>query len=103
MCGVCRYEAFESMARKEMHKVCACMRLHHTANGGIAKVAIVHRTGVCPVGEPSVVVACSSPHRREALEAAACAALLAMTSISTPAAASTASATSRAAAAHQGR
>ena len=29
-----RYEAFESMARKEMHKVCACMRLHHTANGG---------------------------------------------------------------------
>jgi hypothetical protein len=30
-----------------------------------------HRIGVCPVGEPSVVIAISSAHRREALEAVA--------------------------------
>ena len=33
-------------------------------------VALAHRTGVVPVGEASVVVAVSSPHRREALDAA---------------------------------
>jgi molybdopterin synthase catalytic subunit len=65
------YEAFESMAIKEMRKVCAAMRSQWTTNGGLAKVAMVHRVGVCPVGEPSVIVACSSGHRLECLEAAA--------------------------------
>ena len=65
------YEAFESMAVKEMRKVCAAMRTQWTTNGGLAKVAMVHRVGVCPVGEPSVIVACSSGHRLECLEAAA--------------------------------
>ncbi len=65
------YEAFESMAIKEMRKVCAAMRSRWTTNGGLAKVAMVHRVGVCPVGEPSVIVACSSGHRLECLEAAA--------------------------------
>ena len=31
---------------------------------------MVHRIGVCPVEEPSVIVACSSAHRIECLEAA---------------------------------
>ena len=35
----------------------------------VCKVAIAHRTGVVPVGESSVVIAVSSAHRREALEA----------------------------------
>jgi molybdopterin synthase catalytic subunit len=65
------YEAFESMAIKEMRKVCAAMRSRWTTNGGLTKVAMVHRVGVCPVGEPSVIVACSSGHRLECLEAAA--------------------------------
>jgi molybdopterin synthase catalytic subunit len=30
-----------------------------------------HRLGVCPVGEASVAIAVSSPHRKEALEATA--------------------------------
>lgn len=29
-----------------------------------------HRLGSCPVGEASVAIAVSSPHRKEALEAA---------------------------------
>lgn len=33
-------------------------------------MAMEHRLGVCPVGEASVAIAVSSPHRREALEAA---------------------------------
>jgi molybdopterin synthase catalytic subunit len=31
--------------------------------------AVSHRLGVVPVGEPSIVIAVSSPHRREAFEA----------------------------------
>lgn len=37
---------------------------------GVSRVAMEHRLGSCPVGEASVAIAVSSPHRREALEAA---------------------------------
>ncbi len=36
---------------------------------GVSRIAMEHRLGVCPVGEASVAIAVSSPHRREALEA----------------------------------
>jgi molybdopterin synthase catalytic subunit len=35
----------------------------------VRKVIAIHRTGSCEVGEPTVVVACGAPHRRDALEA----------------------------------
>jgi molybdopterin synthase catalytic subunit len=35
----------------------------------IERVAIVHRTGVVPIGEASVVIAVSAGHRRAAFEA----------------------------------
>jgi molybdopterin synthase catalytic subunit len=35
----------------------------------VRKVAILHRTGDLTIGEASVVVACSAPHRAEAFEA----------------------------------
>lgn len=35
----------------------------------MTKIAIAHRTGVVPVGEASVIIAVSSIHRKEALEA----------------------------------
>lgn len=35
----------------------------------LCRVAILHRTGDLSVGEASVVVACSAPHRAEAFEA----------------------------------
>jgi hypothetical protein len=50
---------------KELQAVCARMR----ERWDVRKVAIAHRTGVVPVGEASVIVAVSSAHRREALEA----------------------------------
>ena len=35
----------------------------------LERVVAVHRTGSCPLGEPTVVVACAAPHRAEALDA----------------------------------
>jgi len=36
---------------------------------GLERVAIVHRTGLLPVGESSVVISISSPHRDAAFDA----------------------------------
>lgn len=59
------YEAYEPMAEQQLLKVCHDIRskwdVHH--------IAIVHRIGVVPVSEASVIVAISSTHRRESLEA----------------------------------
>lgn len=60
------YEAYAPMAEKEMQKIAQRMRQQWP---GILKIAMVHRVGRVDIGETSVVVAVSSPHRREALEA----------------------------------
>jgi len=59
------YEAYEPMARKKMLEVCASIRQQWKVH----KVAIVHRIGVVPVREASIVIAVSSPHRQESLQA----------------------------------
>jgi molybdopterin synthase catalytic subunit len=33
------------------------------------RAAIIHRLGIVPVGQTSIIIAVSSPHRREAFEA----------------------------------
>jgi molybdopterin synthase catalytic subunit len=58
----------------EAHPVMAETRLREIANEavtrwGLARLVAVHRTGICALGEPTVVVVCSSPHRGEALDA----------------------------------
>ncbi|MEK7747209.1 MAG: molybdenum cofactor biosynthesis protein MoaE [Elusimicrobiota bacterium] len=58
------YEAYEGMALKELD---ACARGAEERHG--AKVAVFHRVGTVPVGEASVVVAASAPHRAEAFAA----------------------------------
>ena len=63
----CRYEGYDTMAEQELFKICANIRARFLE---VQRVAIVHRVGVCPVGEASVVIAVSSAHRRAALEAA---------------------------------
>jgi molybdopterin synthase catalytic subunit len=35
----------------------------------VKRVVVVHRTGACELGEPTVVIACGAPHRAHALEA----------------------------------
>jgi molybdopterin synthase catalytic subunit len=59
------YEAFASMATKEMRGLAAAAVRRWT----VRKVAMVHRIGVVPVGEASVAIAVSAGHRGEAFEA----------------------------------
>jgi molybdopterin synthase catalytic subunit len=56
------YEAFEPMARELMERIAREAR----ERWGTTKIAIVHRIGRVEVGEVSVAIAVSSPHRNEA-------------------------------------
>jgi molybdopterin synthase catalytic subunit len=58
------YEAYVPMAVAKLRELCA----EAGRRWALAKLAVAHRTGVVLVGEPSVVIAASSAHRREALE-----------------------------------
>ena len=59
------YEAYPEMAVAEMRKIGdAAMQ-----RWPIARIAIVHRIGVVPIGEASVVIAVSAAHRVAAFEA----------------------------------
>jgi molybdopterin synthase catalytic subunit len=59
------YEAYPPMALKEMERIEEEMRQRWK----LEKVAITHRIGRLEVGEASVAIAVSSPHRREGIEA----------------------------------
>lgn len=59
------FESYEPMALKEMQKI---------ANEAIERwnlhdMVIHHRVGKVPIGEEAVIIACSSPHRKESFEA----------------------------------
>ena len=60
------YEAYAEMALEGLRRVAAAAVERH----GLCAAAIEHRTGDVPLGEPSVVVAASSPHRGEAFAGA---------------------------------
>jgi molybdopterin synthase catalytic subunit len=59
------YEAFEEMAAQMLERLGAEL----TARHGLSAVAIHHRTGRVEIGQPSVVIAVSAPHRAAALDA----------------------------------
>jgi molybdopterin synthase catalytic subunit len=59
------YEAYVDMAVSEFRKIAAEAR----SRWPVCEVAIVHRIGVVPVGEASVAIAVSAPHRADAIEA----------------------------------
>jgi molybdopterin synthase catalytic subunit len=58
------YEAYPEMALSQMRQIAAKARDQWPAR----KIAIVHRTGRVKVGEPSVAIAVSAPHRGQAFE-----------------------------------
>ena len=59
------YSAYESMASTQNERI--CWELEDDSDGAQkVHVASVHRLGDVPVGEPSVVIAVSSPHREAA-------------------------------------
>jgi len=59
------YEAYQPMALSEMKRLGA--QAHEKFD--IAHIGIVHRTGRLEIGETSVVISVSAPHRRAAFEA----------------------------------
>jgi molybdopterin synthase catalytic subunit len=59
------FEAYESMALKKMQELASMA----SERWPVQKVAIVHRTGVLPIGEAAVVIAVSTPHRKASFEA----------------------------------
>jgi len=61
------YEAYEGMAEKVMAEIAQVLMERHE----LAGVAIHHRVGRVEIGERSVVIAVSAPHRQAALAACA--------------------------------
>ena len=59
------YEAYEEMAEELLRRLADEL----TAKHDLCAVAIHHRVGRVGIGEPSVVIACSAPHRAAALDA----------------------------------
>jgi MoaE-MoaD fusion protein len=60
------YEAYAPAAEKMLARVADEIE----ERWGLKQVAIIHRVGLLPVGEASVVISISSPHREAAFEAA---------------------------------
>ena len=59
------YEAYAGMAEKVMAEIADGVKKRYE----LGEVAIAHRTGRCEVGEVSVAIAVSAPHRQDALSA----------------------------------
>jgi molybdopterin synthase catalytic subunit/molybdopterin converting factor small subunit len=59
------YEAYEPMAETMLASLAVELRQRH----GLTGMAIHHRVGRVGIGEPSVVIAASAPHRAEAFAA----------------------------------
>ena len=59
------YEAFAEMAEPMLERLATDL----TARHGLCAVAIHHRVGRVEIGDPSVVIAVSAPHRAAALDA----------------------------------
>jgi MoaE-MoaD fusion protein len=59
------YEAYEGMAERVMEEIAKSLRSRYELSG----VAIHHRVGRVGIGDTSVVIAVSAPHRQDALAA----------------------------------
>lgn len=59
------YEAYEGMAEQEMARIARELKERYDLCG----VAITHRVGRVSIGEPSVAIAVSAPHRADAIAA----------------------------------
>jgi MoaE-MoaD fusion protein len=60
------YEAYAEMAAERLEAIGSAEAERH----GLCAVALEHRVGRVPLGEPSVIVAASAPHRGEAFAGA---------------------------------
>ncbi len=60
-----RYEAWDELAETRLREIAGEL----FERWPVLRVAVVHRTGDLSVGEASVVIACSAPHRADAFDA----------------------------------
>jgi molybdopterin synthase catalytic subunit len=61
------YEAYVGMAEKKLREIAVNVREKWP---DVIHIAVEHKVGNCPIGESSVVIAVSSPHRATALDSA---------------------------------
>ena len=61
------YEAYESEATRVMAEIVTAARARWS---DVGRIALLHRTGTLALGEASVAVVVSSPHRADAFDAA---------------------------------
>ena len=59
------YEAYEGMAENVMADLAGQLKERYD----LCAIAITHRVGVCDIGDASVAIAVSAPHRQDALAA----------------------------------
>ncbi len=59
------YECYVDMAKKKMREIVEIS----LQRWNLTRASVVHRIGWIPVGEEAVVIAVSSPHRKESFEA----------------------------------
>jgi len=68
------YQAYSTLAIKTMANIVRDVQASISSDNSVAaqstiRCAVHHRLGVVPVGEPSIVIAVSAPHRKEAFVA----------------------------------
>jgi molybdopterin synthase catalytic subunit len=61
-----RYDAYQEMAERVLSEIAA----EAVARWSPSRLAVVHRTGELDIGDVSVAIAVSAPHRAEAFDAA---------------------------------
>ena len=59
------YEAHPQLAPARLQAICE----EAAERWDVRRAVAIHRTGLCSLGEPTVVIACGAPHRKDALEA----------------------------------
>ena len=60
-----QYTSYEPRAIQTMLTICKSILTKHS----LTSIAMVHRLGIVPVGEESILIAVSSPHRQAAWRA----------------------------------
>jgi molybdopterin synthase catalytic subunit len=60
-----QYTAYEPRALQTMRTICKTIYRKHS----LTSIAMIHRLGIVPIGEDSILIAVSSPHRQAAWKA----------------------------------
>jgi molybdopterin synthase catalytic subunit len=59
------YTSYTPLAINTLYKIASTLLAKHSCT----KIAIIHKLGECPIGEESIVIAVSAPHRQAAWRA----------------------------------